>query len=241
MASGFLPESQCGFRRGRSCSDMISIFSERQLLEKSIEHHMKGFFVFIDLKEAYDSVPRDCLWQVLLRAGIPENLVSIIRSFHSCMSAIDQCDDVVTDPISARNGLRQGCTVAPAPFNIFVWAVVARWREWIREVPGVGFELRYRCEAHLHHKYRPVDFFVRLTESQFADDSALFAMSREGAEQALILFVDTAAEFGLTADAVKTKVLVVGGGITAVDRALMNLDGVDIVCVGEFRYFLNSS
>ena len=87
VASGFLPESQCGFRRGHSCSDMI--FSVRQLLEKSIEHHVKGLFVFIDLKKAYDSVPRDCLWQVLLRAGIPENLVS--NNFLSFVLSILAC------------------------------------------------------------------------------------------------------------------------------------------------------
>ena len=65
-------------------------------------------------------------------------------------------------------------------------------------------------------------------------------MSREGAEQALALFVDTAAEFDLTVNATKTKFLVVGGGITAVDRAPMNLGGVDIVCVDEFRYLGSS-
>ena len=45
-------------------------------------------------------------------AGIPDNVVSIIRSFHSCISAIVQCGDVVTDPISVRNRPRQGCTIA---------------------------------------------------------------------------------------------------------------------------------
>ena len=40
------------------------------------------------------------------------------------MSAIVQCGDVVTDPISVRNGLRQGCTMAPVLFNTFMWAVV---------------------------------------------------------------------------------------------------------------------
>ena len=34
-----LPESQCGFRRGRGCSDMI--FPVRQLVEKAIEHQTK--------------------------------------------------------------------------------------------------------------------------------------------------------------------------------------------------------
>ena len=42
-------------------------------------------------------------------AGIPENLVSIIRSFYSCISAIVQCGDAV---IIFRNELRQGCTMA---------------------------------------------------------------------------------------------------------------------------------
>ena len=196
--------------------------------------------VFIDVKKAYDSVPRDCLWQVLLRAGISENLVSIIRSFHSRMSAIVQCGDVVSDPISVRNGLRQGCTMAPVLFNIFMWAVVARWQEWIRDVPGVGFELRYHCEADLYHKSRRLDSFLRLTESQFADDSALFAMAREGAEQALVLFVDTAAEFGLTVNATNTKFLVVGDGVTAADRAPMSLGGIDIVCVDELQYLGSS-
>ena len=197
-------------------------------------------FIFIDVKKAYDSVPRDCLWQVLLRAGISENLVSIIRSFHSRMSAIVQCDDVVTDPISVRNGLRQGCTMAPVLFNIFMWAVVARWQEWIRDVPGVGFELRYHCEADFYHKSRRLDSFLRLTESQFADDSALFTMAREGAEQALVLFVDTAAEFGLTVNATNTKFLVVGNGVTAADRAPMSLGGIDIVCVDELQYLGSS-
>ena len=41
-------------------------------------------------------------------------------------------------------------------------------------------------------------------------------------------------------DAMKTKFLVVGDGITAVDRAPMNLGGVDIVCVDEFRYLGSS-
>lgn len=36
LAEEELPESQCGFRRSRGCSDMI--FTVRQLVEKSWEH-----------------------------------------------------------------------------------------------------------------------------------------------------------------------------------------------------------
>ena len=59
LAEDVLPESQCGFRRGRGCADMV--FTIRQLIEKSNKHKAKIFFVFIDLWKAYDSVPREAL------------------------------------------------------------------------------------------------------------------------------------------------------------------------------------
>ena len=42
-----LSESQCGFRRGCSCTDMT--FMVRQLVEKAIEHQAKQYIIFIDL------------------------------------------------------------------------------------------------------------------------------------------------------------------------------------------------
>ena len=39
LAERELPESQCGFRRGRGCTDMI--FMVWQLAEKAIEHQTK--------------------------------------------------------------------------------------------------------------------------------------------------------------------------------------------------------
>ena len=58
-----LPESQCGFREGRGCSDIV--FMVRQLVEKAYEHKSKVFLTFVDLKKAYDSVPREGLWKAL--------------------------------------------------------------------------------------------------------------------------------------------------------------------------------
>ena len=56
VAEEELPESQCGFRRGRGCADMLFVI--RQLVEKAAEHKSKQFLLFVDLKKAYDSVPR---------------------------------------------------------------------------------------------------------------------------------------------------------------------------------------
>ena len=48
LAERELPESQCGFRKGRGCTDMV--FTIRQLTEKASEHQAKQFFIFVHLK-----------------------------------------------------------------------------------------------------------------------------------------------------------------------------------------------
>ena len=45
IAERELPESQCGFRKGRGCVDMI--FTICQLAEKALEHRTKQFFPFV--------------------------------------------------------------------------------------------------------------------------------------------------------------------------------------------------
>ena len=47
--------SQCVFRKGRGCVDMIFVI--RQLAEKVVEHCTKHFILFIDFQKAYNIVP----------------------------------------------------------------------------------------------------------------------------------------------------------------------------------------
>lgn len=63
------------------------IYTVRQLVEKSHEHEAKVWFIFIDLKKAYHSVPREALWLALEKLGIPDSLIGHIRSFHQDMKA----------------------------------------------------------------------------------------------------------------------------------------------------------
>ena len=53
VAQNTLPDSQCGFRPGRSTVDMV--FTVRQIQEKCTEQQMDLFACFIDLTKAFDS------------------------------------------------------------------------------------------------------------------------------------------------------------------------------------------
>ena len=78
-----LPESQCGFRPGRSTIDMV--FSVRQIQEKCIKQRMDFYAVFIDLTKAFETVNREALWVILSKLGCPQKLTRIIRLFHDGM------------------------------------------------------------------------------------------------------------------------------------------------------------
>ena len=104
IAESVLPDLQCGFRKGRECVDMI--FVARQLIEKAIEHDSELFLVFVDLRKAYDSIPRPALWIVLAKLGVPPLLLKLIRSLHDGMHACVRVAGTVTDQFPVQNGLR---------------------------------------------------------------------------------------------------------------------------------------
>ena len=130
IAEKILPESESGFRKGRGCADMI--FVARQLVEKVREHGESLYVLFVDLRKAY-SVPRQALWKVLEKHGVPEKMLNVVKSFHEGMHAEVRVGSTVTDRFEVRNGLWQRCTLAPTLFNIYFSAMVADWRNRVQE------------------------------------------------------------------------------------------------------------
>ena len=119
-----LPETQCGFRQGRYCTDQI--FTAMQLVEKLFEHRLSGFFIFVDLKKAYDSIPRAAFWRCLELMGVPQPLVHLISSFHTGISARVRDGDAHTPSVAVNNGLRQGCAISLVMFNLYFAMVLEK-------------------------------------------------------------------------------------------------------------------
>ena len=97
----------------------------RQLFKKSREHGDSLFALFVNLRKAYDSVSREVLWEVLQKYGVPPVMLSLIRSCHDGMTAAVRFSDGTTGDTNIRNGLRQGCIMAPVLFNLYFAAMVA--------------------------------------------------------------------------------------------------------------------
>ena len=75
-----------------------------------------------------------------------------------------------------------------------------------------------------------------MTESQFADDVAVYAATREMLEEVVGEFVRTAADWGLTVSLEKTKLLAMGKRLKPEDNLPVQLDGGEIATVEDFTY-----
>ena len=233
IAGKVLPESQCGFRKEPGCVDMI--FVARQLVEKAREHNHSLYMLFVDLRKAYDSVPRQALWKVLEKCGVPPKLLSLVKSCHEGMRAEVRVGFTTTEEFEVRNGLRQGFTLAPTMFNIYISAVVANWQI---ESPEAGVAVLYKHGRNLvgdrTAKARLSE--VKVTETQFADDATLYTPSRQSFETSTASFVKVASEWGLTVSTEKTKGMVVGEGLDEHNTSSVQVEGGTVEVVSHFTY-----
>lgn len=76
-------------------------FCARQLMEKAREHKTELYMMFVDLRKAHDSVPRQALWLVLQKYGVPPQLIWLIQSLHEGMKAEASVDGATSPYISA--------------------------------------------------------------------------------------------------------------------------------------------
>ena len=77
MTENVLGDYQCGFHKNRSTSDQIFII--RQMIEKHYEHNQDLYMLFVDFKQAFDSIDRYKLYQVMEDMKIPHKLIRLVR------------------------------------------------------------------------------------------------------------------------------------------------------------------
>lgn len=76
-----LPETQAGFRKGRSCID--NIYALKTAAEKALARKKGKLYVFFaDVKAAFDKVDRELLWKNMEKQSISERLIERINEIY---------------------------------------------------------------------------------------------------------------------------------------------------------------
>ena len=176
-------DAQCGFRPGRSTMDQI--FALQQVFEKSWEYAKKVNACFVDLEKAYDRIPRDKLWAVLLQYGVDGQLLTAIKSLYLHSEVCVPVNSKKTKPFRVSVELRQGCSLSPILFLIYMDRMV-------KNNASCGGVKISDCTVQ------------RLL---FADDFVLLDFTQNGLQQALDRFSDACCGAGMKISTTKAETM----------------------------------
>ena len=166
-------EEQADFQQFRETID--GLFVVNIGLQKRKEHNLETCALFIDLVKAFDFVPREALFAVLRRFGLPDHFVTIVVRLHQNAIIKVKVGDVESE-LESSIGVRQGSCEGSVLFLFIVQAAMEtmKWPvpkpEFCTRVNGVTMDER-------PERKRGASTFG-FWRSLFADDCAPFFNSR---------------------------------------------------------------
>lgn len=204
-------EEQNGFRAGRSCID--GIFTLKNLIDKRVERGRAVHLTFIDLHKAYDTVPLNKLWPSMRKNGISKIYVESVKALYCGCSSTVKIGRTVSEEFPITKGLRQGCSLAPLLFKIYLEEVLKSWkRKCHRMGITIGDETLYTL--------------------LFADDQVIIAEDADDSNYMLRKLQEEYEKWGLILNTKKTEYMVVGDG----ERSDLDIETCTIKNCTSFKY-----
>ena len=126
-------EEQNGFRKNRSCIDHI--FSLTSLIRNRFAENKDTFACFIDMQKAFDWVDRDMLFYKLLSYNIDGFIYKCIKALYNHPLSCIKINSCITEWFTTENGVRQGDSLSPTLFAIFINDLVKELNEFELGIP----------------------------------------------------------------------------------------------------------
>ena len=109
--------TQAGFRPGKST--IHQIFALQHFVDAATPEQPL-YCCFLDLKSAYDRVPKQALWEALRRLGIGGKGLGAFQSFHTNSTMSMKIDGRTGGSVPSVSGVKQGCPLSPTLFGLFI-------------------------------------------------------------------------------------------------------------------------
>lgn len=157
-----ISSAQKGFTAAEGCLEHNFVL--KSAIDDAKRNKKQIFVAWLDLSNAFGSIPHTHIARSLERIGLGANTRNIILELYDENSTKIRTSEGTTNPITVTKGVRQGCPASPAIFNICIEPMVQAI-----ETANMGYWLAGHCTSVL----------------VFADDMVLISQTQEGLQKAL--------------------------------------------------------
>ena len=185
-----LRNTQSGFRAGRGTRHPL--FTLRRAMEWAEMTNHNLYCLFLDWKQAFDSIDHTAMLEALRRFGLSEKMISTIQAIYSSPTFQTKGPEGTVSLGEVHSGIRQGCPLSPYLFTIVLTVI-------FYDLDG---ELLKRGVAtNTWSQGYPV------YDLEYADDTLLMAITIEQLQSILHTLEDVASEYGMQLNLIKTELL----------------------------------
>ena len=133
--------------------------------------------IFLDFKAAFDSVQRECIWNICKALGLDSGLIDIIRAMYTEMYCQVRAYNSITDKFSILSRVRRGSLLSPFLYNLAI--------DWVMKRTLEGDKLGIVLDDMI------------IADLEFADDICLLEENESDAQRLLDKITQTSAYVGL--------------------------------------------
>ena len=203
---------QAGFRKDSVTRE--GIFNLRLITEKYLEKQKDIYACFIDYSKAFDTVKHQELLQCLKTTDIEENDIALIANLYWQQKTIVKINNDISEPLKIEKGVRQGCVLSPALFNLYTDIIFRN----IDQRPGI------KIGGHTINNLR------------YADDTVLLAENETELQQILDTVKTESERYGLFMNVKKKKKSMVLSRNKDIPKLKLLINGNEIEQVKSFQY-----
>ena len=142
----------------------------------------------MDFSKAFDSIPRDILFQKLISKGIKGKVFNLLKNIYLHEESKVKIGKHLSETITVNQGVRQGCILSPLLFNIFISDLPSQLEKPEHHAPNINESKTLGCIL-------------------WADDLVLLSTTEDGLGKMIVKLATYADDNGLKIN-VETRVRV---------------------------------
>jgi len=215
--TGVLPQSQAGFRKGRSCHE--NVFILKSCIDIRLRKKKRQLFAFfIDFSRAFPSIPHEKLWDKLFQLGVSAKYVRWLKILYEKSTMQIRLDkNTLSSPIEITEGVLQGEVLSPLLFNLYISEVQAI----LENAEGVGANITNATQIHM---------------LAYADDMVVLSESAYGMKQKIKALEKYFTSLSLEVNINKTKIVILQRGGRISKKFQFEYKNKKVEIVSEYTY-----